>query len=43
MITEKVYNLFHGSRGSLFESKHWLKLLYTRDLIKLGEYQLRIT
>ena len=30
---------YYNARGSLFESKHWLELLYTRKLIKLEEYQ----
>ena len=29
---------YYNARGSLFESKHWLELLYTRNLIKLEEY-----
>jgi len=30
---------YYNARGSLFESKHWLELLFTRNLIKVEEYQ----
>ncbi|BCD61664.1 hypothetical protein NitYY0826_C0525 [Nitratiruptor sp. YY08-26] len=30
---------FYNARGSLWESKHWIYLLYQRSLIKKKEYE----
>ena len=30
---------YYHSRGSLFESKHWLQLLFTRNLIDSNKYE----
>ena len=30
---------YYNARGSLFESKHWLKLLYSRKLIERDVYE----
>ena len=33
-------NFYYTSRGSLWEAKHWLFLMYKRDLIETQKYEL---
>ena len=33
-------DFYYNARGSLFESKHWLELLYSRELIDYKKYEI---